>query len=235
MKTRSKHIYRIVAGLTLISLISCGKDESKRSGASDQVLTQVEDDQGVYRAVLKPINVTVAGEISGTVEIKIQGDEVVVESNVANASSGVKYLQNIMAKRKCPGTENDTNGDTFIDISESLYSTGPVLIPLDSDLSSQLDGITYGPISNSAGSYVYRRSTTLSNITSDLLAPDPDPTDFVVKLPSSHRLNLSGRVVVVQGVRGSLPDTVAGLGELFPNQALPIACGELVRIIEENE
>ena len=228
-----KFVSTILIGTCLITLASCGGS----GGSSNSSTTRQEqqlDDQGIYRAVLRPLNTAVAGETTGTVEIRITGDDVVVESNVVGAPAGVKHLQNITTSNACPIT--DTNGDTFIDIAEALPATGQILIPLDSDLSEQLDGMDFGPIANSSGSYVYKRSTTLSLMLADLRAFDPDPLDPVVKIAPEQDLNLSGRVLIVHGVDRSsnLPDSVATVGSVSREQALPIACGQLVRINSED-
>lgn len=230
-----KFISPLILLSALSMAVSCGKSDSQKSNAMTKESFEQEDDQGVYRAVLRPINESVAGNTIGTVEIKIVGDDVVVESNVTGSPAGVKHLQNIMRGHTCPGPLSDKNSDGVIDVVEMMGSTGQFLIPLDSDISTQLDGISFGPIANSSGTYVYRRSTTLSHLLSDLASPDPDPTDSIIKLSPGQNLNLRGRVVIIHGARPSLvPQTAAGLGEQSSSTMLPIACGELVRITDES-
>lgn len=227
-----KLVSSILIGSCLFTLASCGGGGGGGS-SSPTVQEQQMDDQGIYRAVLQPLNTAIAGNTTGTVEIKIVGDDVVVQSNVVGAPAGVKHLQNITTATSCPST--DTNGDTIIDITEALSNAGKILIPLDSDLSQQLDGMDFGPIANGSGSYVYKRSTTLSMMLADLRAFDPDPLDPVVKIAPEQDIKLAGRVLIVHGVnsRSNLPDTVATVGTLSREQALPIACGQLVRINSE--
>ena len=231
---KNKLIKIFFIGTCIFTLASCGSDSSS-SGGSPTPQEQRQDDQGIYRAVLKPLNTNVAPGTSGTVEIKIQGDDVIVESNVVGAPAGVKHLQNLTLLTACPTAGNDVNNDSHVDILEAAASAGPILIPLDSNLSTQLDGITYGPIANNTGSYVYRRSTSLTELLSDLRAPDPDSTDAIVKLPEGQDLNLAGKVVIIHGVASSsnLPDSISTIGDLSAEQTLPIACGELVRITPE--
>jgi hypothetical protein len=238
MKKRSNINSFLLIGTCLFTLLSCGNsddDSSKNSVIEQEEEQREQDDEGIFRAVLRPLNVSVAGNTTGTVEIKIKGDDVVVESNVAGAPAGVKHHQNIMTLTSCPTETSDANNDSVVDIAEALPSVGFILIPLDSDLSAQLDGMSYGPIANSSGSYFYRRSTTLSALLSDLGATDPDSSDAVKKLSPGENLNLAGRVVVVHGVRSSdaLPETTATLGENKSSEVLPIACGELVRVTDE--
>jgi hypothetical protein len=238
MKQR-KFFSTILIGTCLLTLASCGNDNDDSSNGSTGSGAREEqqlDDQGVYRAVLSPLNTNVAGNTSGTVEIRVEGDEVIAESNVTGAPAGVKHLQNITFSSACPAENADVNNDSFVDAAEAAVSTGPILIPLDSDLSDQLNGMSYGPIANSAGMYFYRRSSTLSNILGDLRSVDPDITDPVIKLSPEQDLNLANRVVVVHGVASSanLPGTVTSYGDLPASQTLPIACGKLVRISNED-
>jgi len=232
---KNKIINTFLIGTCIFTLASCGSDSSSSSSGGSSRQEQQQDDQGIYRAVLKPLNTNVAPGTSGTVEIKIQGDDVIVESNVTGAPAGVKHLQNLTLLTACPTAGNDVNNDSHIDILEAAASSGPILIPLDSNLSTQLDGISFGPIANNTGSYVYRRSTSLTELLSDLRAPDPDSTDALVKLPEGQDLNLAGKVVIIHGVgsASNLPDSISTIGDLSAEQTLPIACGELVRITPE--
>lgn len=224
----------ILSGLMIFT--SCGNDKkSSTTNVTTNTTPQVEQeqqvDQGEYRAILKPLNTSLSGELTGTVEISIERDDFVVQTKVKGVAVGIKYLQNIFTASKCPEASLDVNRDGFIDISESTASTGSILIPLDSDISEQLDGMDYGPISNNNGSFVYRRSSTLSRVMADLRAIDPDPRDLIVKLPVGEEINLSGRVVMIHGVKPSesLPETVGTYAYLPKEQTLPIACGVLIR------
>lgn len=230
MFKNKKGLSTILVGACLLGVVACGSDDD-----NDDVVIQQEQqqDEGTYRAVLSPLNTSVAGETAGTVEVVISGDNVSVKSSVTGSPRGVKHRQNIMVGSACPTA--DTNADTFIDIPETVATTGQILIPLDSDLSEQLNGIDYGPIANGSGNYVYRRSTTLTRMLADLNSPDPDTTDAIEKLPLGSNLNLDGRVVLIHGVARStnLPDTVGSVGDLEAEDALPIACGTLVRVVQE--
>lgn len=237
MKKRSRILSTLLVGTSLLTLVSCGNnDDGGESPLSDSFQQEQQlDDQGVYRAVLSPLNSSLAGETEGTAEIRIEGDDVIVKSSITGAPSGVKHLQHITTAAACPDASADANQDGAVDFAEMIPFTGPVLLPLDSNLSAQLDGIDYGPIANSAGSYYYRRSTSLSRLLADLQAPDPDPVDKIVKLPSGERLQLSGKVLVVHGVasNAAVPATAVGFGDLPASQYLPIACGQLVRVTSE--
>jgi len=77
----------------------------------------------------------------------------------------------------------------------------------------------------------YASSTSLAALLADLNAPDPDPTDAVVKLGGAP-LALESRHVVLHGVDAStvLPSSVASLPGLPAYLTLPVACGEIRRI-----
>lgn len=225
---------------SLIIATGCGSDGGSGSSAATSNQNPVEerqDDQGIYRVVFSPMNPDFAGEASGTMEIKIQGDDVVVEGALANAQSGVKHLQNIMVGTSCPENSSDVNQDSVIDINEAFAVSGKVFLPLDSDLSEQISGMDFGPIANTYGNYVYKRSTTLSQLLSDLRMPDPDVLDYVLKLAPENDLNLAGKVILIMGLSTAtaLPESVKGAGLLSAHQSLPIACGKIVRVKEEGQ
>lgn len=226
---KNKFVSSLLIGSCFITLAACGGKSGGSSSSAPQKQEQ-QDDQGLYRATLKPLNPSLTGETTGTLEIRIEGDDVVVTSNVTGAPAGVKHLQHVTLLSSCPAAA--TEAGSFV----GAASAGQILIPLDSDLSDQLNGMSFGPIANGEGSYVYKRSTSLTQMLADLRAADPDDTDAIVKLSPEQNLNLAGKVVIVRGVSSAteLPDTVGTIGDLTPAQALPIACGELVRISSED-
>lgn len=231
MVRSSDFVAAVILGI-LFTLTSCGKDKDNKE--LTQFVTheaQEQNDQGIYNAVIMPLNTSVAGHASGSFEIKIDGDDFVVESYVYGVAPGVKHFQNIMTTSACPNESADRNKDGIIDIVEAMNVTGQVLLPLDSDLNSQLSGMSFGPIANSDGQYYYKRSTTLSNILSDLYDLDPDPTDIYHKLMPGQNLFLNNRVILIHGVKSTthLPSTVATVGELSPEQMLPVACAKIIR------
>lgn len=225
----------LLLGLSLIGVTACGGDSGSSKKSATARAVERQEEIGIYRAVLEPMNTSVAGQTAGTVEVVVEGDEVSVEATIAGSPSGVKHLQNIMVGTVCPSASADTNADTVVDMVESMKSTGKILIPLDSNLSEQMMGLDYGPIANGSGAYVYRRSTTLTSLMADLRASDPDTQDLIVKLPFGGDLNLAGRVVMIHGVstQSSLPESAGVMGDLSREASLPIACGKLVRVEAE--
>ncbi len=212
-------------------LASCGKSDEE-SRVTSVVTAQELKDEGHYRAVLTTLNAGLGHQTSGVVDIRILGDDLGISSSVTGAPPLVKHYQHLMAGRVCP--MKDLNRDGVLDIDDTLSAAGPFLIPLDSELSNQLVGMEFGPIANTFGAYLYRRSTTLSLLLDDLSQLDPDRSDAVGKLPVGSPLSLDGRVVIVFGIDSStnLPSTAVGYREESPDLMTPIACGALVRVTD---
>ncbi len=216
----------------LLLLASCGKSAEKGHHTS-LVTAQELSDEGRYRASLKPLNPGLGLQTSGTVEFLIEGDDLRISSRVSGAPALVKHYQHLLRGKSCP--VSDANGDGVLDFAETISASGPILIPIDSDLSNQLVGMDYGPIASSAGAFSYQRSTSLSSLLDDLTQPDPDRSDAVAKLTTGAPLSLDGRAVVILGLdsRERLPSTVAGHLSEPPELMTPIACGTLVRVGDE--
>lgn len=145
---------------------------------------------------------------------------------------GEVHAQHVHAAPSCPSSADDANGDGFVDVLEGLPRYGAILVPLDGDLSTQAGGASGYPTATVTGSLAYSRTTSLSALLADLRAPDPDPTDPVVKLVGGEPLALDGRTVVLHGVATGtmLPGTVASLGAAPATATLPVACGDLRRV-----
>ncbi len=228
-------------GLCFLSLASCGKKSNDKTSVTATAVEKQEqemervDDMGVYEAAIMPLNESISGKLTGTVKIKILGDEFSVDQNIQGAPAGVRHLQVVLTGNTCPTIISDTNGDGVIDAVESSMVSGQRLIPLDSNLNSQIQGINFGPIANNEGRYVYRRSASFSKLLADLHSFDPDAFDQLVKLQVGDDLNLNGRVVMIYGVsdEASLPSTAASAPEETVQDSFPIACGEFVKIIEQ--
>jgi hypothetical protein len=197
---------------------------------------EIQQEEGSYRAILRPVNPDLE-EGRGMANITIRNDHFSVQVRMDESPSNVLHPQNIYEGSSCPDWGNDTNKDGFIDINEGKTSYGKILIPLDRNLSSQLEGYGLDPVANRYGNYVYQRSTSRSELMSDLRAVDLGLSNDFSKLASNEPLNLSGKVIVVHGVQGylDLPTTVGSAwGE--PNyRSLPIACGKILRANSQPE
>lgn len=188
-------------------------------------------DMGYYLAKLKPLNTAVAGKSFGIAKFSINKFFFKAKVTMVKSPGSTLHAQHIHAGAACPTMAADANGDGVVDVVEGVPDYGPILIPLDGDLSSQAAGAMTFPTANAAGRYVYMETASFADLISDLRAPDPDPSDVVIKLEEGEDLDLDGRHVVIHGVPEDtdLPATVATIPGLPANVTLPIACGEIVR------
>lgn len=224
----SKKILPFALSLTLMGgVVSCGSDDDDDD---DGVAPQLQQEDGTFRASLSPLNSSVSGNTGGTAEFMIDGDTFKATVMVNGAPMAL-HAQHIHAGSACPTMADDANGDGFLDVVEGVPVYGPILIPLDGDLSSQDAGGSDFP---SGRSYTYEQTTSYAAMLGDLNLPDPNPEDAVTKLGGSL-LNLEGRHVIIHGVMESadLPDSVASIADLPNFVTLPIACGVIERATAE--
>lgn len=211
-------------------LVSCGGKDGGGSDSNPLVTEAEEAGDGVYHAHLRPVNAHASGFIPhGGATFSLEGDRLTVKSYLDDASS-VEHRQSVHVGTKCPGPEADKNGDGFIDYPEALAYVGPVLIPLDSDLSEQQKGADSYP---RGSAFTYQESVSLSQLMGDLWSSDIDPADEVIKLPPSEGLKLVGRVVLVFGTSpySGLPATLGGRGSVAPYLSLPVTCGVITPVL----
>lgn len=201
----------------LTLLVGCGSDNDDNADDDRENEKDInQETQGFYEANLVPLNTGIAGSTVGNFKIRILGDEVRVRGEVQN-SPGVFHRQFIHTGANCPGPGADTNIDGNLDYNESVRITGAAFIPLDRNLSTQKAGPIF-PIPGVLGAYTYFEKTSLVRMMADLHSEDPDPNDALTKLAPDEGPNLSGRTIVIYGVRS--------------NSSLPIACGTMARSVE---
>ncbi len=214
--------------ISLVTLISCGKKESlNKKFVSLEIMPK--KDEGIFIANILPLNSNLSSISSGKMKIIWDTQMFLSESKVVGTDPGVKHLQFIMSSSQCPSEEDDLNQDSVIDMNELLTVSGDILVPLDSDVSEQLNGIDYGPISNEMGDYIYRRSSSRSDLLNDLTLPDPDFYDHIGKISENDKLDFNKRVVVVLGVSAEkeIPQSVKSFWDLPVELSIPIGCGKL--------
>lgn len=207
-----KHSKKIFPLLCVLTLASCGGSGGggSSSGGNQQREEQMQDIEGTYKAIIRPYNFTVAGWIpSGMTDIKVTGDQIEIKSWMDD-SSNVTHMQNIHLGTACPGAEHDANGDGFVDMNESMRVSGGVLLPLDSDLSSQ-DASNAFP----KGNFTYYQKASVSEITANI----------------KRGLNLEGKVIIVMGAAANrnLPGSVSTVNGQTKELSVPIACGVIQR------
>lgn len=210
----------------LVMVSSCGKRESNKSLSYNEELT-IEKDDGHFFSKINVVNASLNSFNKGEAKIVISDEKISFDINISGADPGVKHLQFILTGDRCPNINDDKNQDGIIDVNELFVSSGLVLIPLDSDVSEQLLGIDFGPISNESGDYKYRRSATRFDLWSDLTLPDPDHYDQIVKLENNQKLQMKRRIIVIMGIsrEKELPSTVTSYWNLPQDQTIPVGCG----------
>lgn len=228
----SKKFLPFALSLTLLGgVVSCGSDDDDDD--DNVAVPQLQEEQGTFRATLSPLNSSLSQGTTGTAEFVLDGDTFKATVMVNGAPMAL-HAQHIHTGSSCPTPAADTNGDGFIDVVEGVPAYGPILVPLDGDLSSQDAGGSDFP---SGSSYEYEQETSFAAMVADLRLPDPNTEDAVAKLGATENLQLEGRHVIIHGVMESadLPDSVASIADLPNYVTLPIACGVIERSTEETD
>ncbi len=184
----------------LMSFISCGDSSSNNNSR------QEETTEGVFKAVLSPENTSISAA-TGTAEVSLIGDDFNVNITMLGALS-TTHAQHIHSGSRCPTVADDTNGDGFVDSVEASVVYGEVILPLDSDVTSNDGSFPSG------ASYNYFQNASYAQILANL---------------NLQILNFEKLVINIHGVPEStvLPETVQGSKADFP-----ISCGILNRFIQ---
>lgn len=241
---------RLASSLALLGLLaSCGQSSSGGGGGSSKarpsnttpgnVVEEVSipadgtNIDGHYLAPFTTLNPHVNGTIPGSASFFRKEDRFFAYLRLFAGGVRAWHPQKVYTGSRCPTIEDDSNGDGYIDIVEAEKVVGKVLIPLDADLGSQMNGRNFYPVGDLSGSYYYERLVSFSRFFKDLKAEDKDPADNIVKLAPEEGLSLIGRVVMVQGTAETVeyPETVSsGSTRYRPHQTLPIACGVFKKV-----
>lgn len=217
----------IWTSLFILTCVSCGGDGG---GSSTSIMQQELEpiSEGVYRTVLRPVNIISNGFIPyGTAVFRVKGDELEVRTEMDD-DQRVTHRQAVHVGTRCPNLSDDANGDGFVDYQEALAVVGSAYLPLDNDLSSQKAGSEVYP---RGPGMTYSRRAPLSRITADLWLPDENPGDEIMKLAAGDAFGLNGRVVLIHGTKNSaLPASVAARPGETADVSLPVVCGVLKKI-----
>lgn len=215
----------------------CSEDQTTTPIASDMsAMAGMSTDRALkegalYVAELHPLNASVQNELdpdpatpkgvaSGKAYFRVVNGMLTaaVDAKGTEPAEGAFpdgiHPQHIHAADRCPSASADTNGDGIVDVIEGLPFYGPILVPLDGDISNTTSEIPTFPFGmGDKGTYHYEASTTLSTLEAALAEP----------------LNLPSRHVVLHGVdlATPLPSSVQSLPGLPAQITLPIACGEI--------
>lgn len=191
--------------------------------------------EGKYEAKFKSLNSSVSGFTSAKAKLHLVGDSISVEMDVKDSPAMTIHSQFIYTAQECPTESHDTNNDGFIDPVEASKVLGKILIPLDAELNSQIEGVDLFPVADGMGSYKYYKEGIISKMVADLQLPVLDVNDELTKLNAGEDLRLEGKVIVIQGVPEDmyLPGSVRTLNGLSERATLSIACGKIARIMNE--
>lgn len=191
--------------------------------------------QGSYAFELTSLSVELAPLVKGLGSIRVMGDQFEVSVKVEGVEAFSSHAQYLHAGAVCPDMSSDSNADEYLDSAEALMTSGKILIPFDGDLSAQLLDSNVFPSANGQGKYSYLNSSALSLMIGDLRIEDENPNDAYTKLTLNETINFEGRTVIVYGIPTSLqvPGTIRPFNRLNRQASIPIACGKVLRVLEE--
>ena len=234
---------RLIKTLFLFSLcfvVSCGKSSNNDRSTSPSDVTQNETIRadgsnvtGIYATPLVPLNKNIHMKRLGTAALQRDGDTFSAFVKIKSGQRGTKFKQAIYTGRRCPTIKDDLNKDAYVDIQEAMIAIGKIVIPLDSDLDSQMGGIDNYPITDAtAGAYFYKTTASFARMFADLKTPDQNETDNIIKLGPDDGLTFPGRIIFIQGINEKVfvPPTVATLPGEDVHKSLPVACGVLWKV-----
>lgn len=208
--------------LLLLIFIGCGKGFDPELN----VLEEIEASQ--YHAWLSPINLR-HGSYRGWAQLNISDNQFWARVKVHGLKTSDMHGQYIHVGGRCPSLKDDANKDGFLDFMELIAVLGPILIPLDGNLTTQQKGIFEFPRMRRHPFYFYSEATNFQWLMEDLRREDVIRDDYITKLPRGSDLGLTRRAVVIYGVDEErfLPSSVRSTPGYSSHRTLPIACGEI--------
>lgn len=236
-----RNIYQQFASLVfgvciMTAFTGCSKGEMGNGAGGRRNEAQPIEEltiEGNYEAKFTALNSSVSGMTSAKAKIHVIADQISVSLDAKDSPALSIHSQFIYTASECPTEVHDSNNDGFIDSVEASKVLGAILIPLDANLNSQLEGIETFPLADSLGSYKYYQEGVLSKLLADLQSLDPELNDELGKLPVGKDLKLDGKVIVIQGIPEEvyLPGSIRAPSYASERMALPIACGKITRVL----
>lgn len=220
------------------ALAACAGDAPTRPGptAADRGALAARhapatDDGALYVAELHPLNPRIQqaldpdaqdgplGVAGGKAYFKLSNGEFVAVLDAHGVETGMVHPQHIHAADRCPPQSADVNHDGYVDVIEGLPYYGPIVVPLDDQLSN-LASNQFPMSTEPRGTYHYTATALLDELSSAVEAAGFGP------------LALETRHVVVHGVDPNtfLPPSVQSLGPAPAFLTLPVACGPIHRV-----
>ncbi len=195
--------------------------------AADQSAEDGANIQGSYIARFGTLNPHVVGSLPGSAHIRREEKKISAFVRLFAGTAATPHFQNVHVGSRCPTIADDINFDGYLDYEEVIRVVGPVVIPLDEDISSQSDGNRIWPKSLANGSYSYLKEGKFKSFWKDLKSKDKDPNDNMMKLSSWQGLAITGKVIVILGVSEDkiFPASVKPRSRYKVWASFPIACG----------
>lgn len=180
-------------------LVACGSDYMDDDDFQQE---QTQEQSGTFETPLNPMN---GGTTEGQAVFIVGEDDFTANLTSQRVPATTTIRQYLLSGNTCP--ENAAT------LADAQLVTGPILIPLDNDLSGQYVGGQF-PLSDTEGNTVYQAQSNLEDMITDLRNPDP-VDDNIRKLSPDELLNMEGRTVMMTFIDGT--------------NEIPLACGVLIR------
>jgi hypothetical protein len=228
---------KYISLLVTLFFISCGNGGNTSSSPTAKKIQKEADPikienviDGQYLAKMLPINSHLSGNISGSMTVSIDKNELVGDVLFFGnelSTANIALEQTIHAGERCPNLNDDQNEDGILDEAETIAVIGQILIPLDGDLNSQWLGANSYPLSDSFGSYYYNQVASWDKTLDDLWDEDINDQDQLLKIPARTLPEFEGRIAMIRGISSkiNLPETASKLSSKEMHSTLPVLCG----------
>lgn len=184
-----------------------------------------------YIANLEPLNSNITG-MSTTAQAKIvvTSDSVFVNISATDVPPNMQHWQHFHgfkdnSNANCTSASSDKNNDGIVDVVETEEASGTTMVPFNSNPAEMNIGSDSYPNAGKDSSYHYEARISLAQLKAAFASTFGDSS-----------LDLDKRVIYIHGVPSgtSLPNSVASVGNFPAQTTLPIACGKIEKISENN-
>jgi hypothetical protein len=214
------------AGAKLLIALAAVADIPAVAGSPQRAVAHHQPD-AVYVAHLSPVNTKVTGRAAtGEASFTIKGDSLTITVNARGVSPNIMHWQHLHGftdarPAACPTKAADANDDGIIDVIETAPMAQMTMVPFHDDpVSMEIARDTY-PKASAKGALRYRKTVSLSAL-----------QEAFRKAFGGRKLDLDRRVFMMHGVPADTkrPASVASLGTLPAQVALPISCAGIKRL-----
>ena len=209
--------------LCFFLLVSCGKGYRTEDSTYPEIVS------GQFGATLKPLNPKL-GIYTGWVTLSISDNQLWARVKLNGKRTKKMHAQYLHLNSKCPDMNHDLNHDGYIDFVEATTVSGPIIIPLDSNLNGQMKGLNEFPKMKATNSfYYYSEACNVDNMLADLTQKDESSGDGMIKLLATEKVSFDQRVVMIYGTSEEtpLPQSVRSFEGYPSHDSIPIACGQI--------